>query len=111
MSGDELASDNSMALPAKGTGARGAGPEERLNLDNELQTRALRKVAKYINELAGQNGGESWGLAAPSEINRTLLEELEPRTRQSLAVNLPLDLTGHPAEDVLEHFRRAEEKE
>ena len=43
-------------------------------------------------------------LAASKEINRQLLEELEPQVRAKIEKNLPADLTKSDKSEILRHF-------
>jgi hypothetical protein len=92
------------SFPNGGTFGQGNSPGERMALVDELSTRTVRNIAGRMTEILEKHSPESWGFAAPSSINGTILEELPQKWRDRLSHNLPLDLTKIPAHELLEHF-------
>jgi hypothetical protein len=104
----ETLTDKMGSFPNGGTNGQGNSAAERLQLANEHELRSCRKVADRIVELVETHQPARWGFAAPSEINRTILDELPPAIRERLHRNLPLDLTKVPAKEILERFQADE---
>ena len=104
----ERLSDKMGAFPNGGTNGQGNSAAERLNVGNEHDLRACRTVAGRIVELVSKHQPDTWGFAAPSDINRVILDELPAGVRDKLSRNLPLDLTKVPAKEVLERFEENE---
>jgi hypothetical protein len=103
----EQFTDKAGSFPAGGTNGQGNSAPERMSLTAELEMRTFRQAAQRIIALLGEHRPESWGFAAPSEINGAILDGLPPHLLARLAENLPLDLTRTPADRLLEHFERA----
>ena len=103
----EQVTDKAGAFPVTGSGGQANAAAERMTLVAELDTRTLRRVADRITALLKEHCVESWDFAAPAEINRAILNSLQPSLRERLAQNLPLDLTHVPSKELLGHFVRA----
>lgn len=85
-------------------GSGSAGEEQNLELEEEK--RRIKEIAKQIsNSLQNQNS-KSWCLAAPKAINNKIVEHLDPHLREKLVINLHLDLTKIPDNELLEHFNK-----
>lgn len=85
-------------------GSGSAGEEQNLELEEEK--RRIKEIAKQIsNSLQNQNF-KSWCLAAPKAINNQIVEHLDPHLREKLVINLHLDLTKIPDNELLEHFNK-----
>ena len=90
---------------AGGASSRGAMSDgERHNIDLEARKRLVRQLAQRLNTLARGPEIERCLLAASREINRQLLEELEPQVRAKIEKNVPVDLTKAEQADILRHF-------
>jgi len=98
----EQVTDKAGAFPASHGQATGAA--ERMTLETELDLRSFRAVADWITKLLDRHRPETWGFAAPSEINGAILDELRPELRQRLESNVCRDLTNIPAGELLDHF-------
>jgi len=90
------------AGPASGAGAMSDG--ERHNLELELRKRLVRQLAQRFNHLARHKEVERCLLAASKEINRQLLDELEPQVRAKIEKNIPADLTKLEPSEILRRF-------
>ncbi len=99
--GEQL-TDKAGAFPAGHGQATAAA--ERMTLETELDLRSFRVVADWITKLLEKHQPETWGFAAPSEINGAILDELRPELRQRLEKNVCRDLTKIPASELLAHF-------
>jgi hypothetical protein len=100
---DEYA-DQAGAFPNGGTNGQGNSTAERLSVENELSQRAYREVARHIEELISHHSPKTWGFAAPSEINRAILEDLKPDTKSNLKKIVNRDLIHASADELLTQF-------
>lgn len=105
----DLVTDQAGAFPVAGT--PGTGHAERPKLEGELQARCIRQIAERIEQLVRSEKPDIWGLSAPAEINKSILESLRPQTRDLLAVNLKLNLTNVAPQELHGHFVKAREQE
>jgi len=101
----ELVTDQSGAFPM--TGGVGTGSYESLPLVNELEVRSFRKVADKIGGILDTHKPSWWGFASPSEINGAIIDHLAERYRSNISINLKLDLTNSPKDDVYRRFEKA----
>ena len=62
-------------------------------------------MATELNTLMRNGEIEQCWLAASRELNRQLLEELDPQVRAKIGVNIPADLMKVSKSELLEHFR------
>ena len=102
----ERVSNQSGRFP-RGTGLKAAGAMsdgERHNIELESRKRLVRQMAQRLNSLARQDEVERCYLAASREINRQLVEELEPKVRAKIAKNVPADLTKVEQTEIMRHF-------
>jgi Protein required for attachment to host cells len=96
--------DQAGSFPAAGTAGRGNAAAERMSLIEEMDAQNFRRVGNCINHVLSSHHPEDWGFAAPSEINRAILEFVKPEFTGTLAQNVPKDLTKVPAYEVVERF-------
>ena len=99
-------SDLSGRFP-RGSGIKGAGAMsdgERHNIELESRKRLVRQLAQRLNVLARNPEVERCLLAASKDINRQLMEELEPQVRCKVEKNIPADLTKIGQADILQYF-------
>jgi hypothetical protein len=87
-------------------GKKGAacGNGESHNTKLEAERRMTKLIAKDINALIGRSGYERWYLAAPEEINRQIVECLDPTVKSKLSRNITEDLTKTKKSEILGHF-------
>lgn len=104
----EQVTDKAGGFPNTGSGGYANAAAERMTLTAELEMRSFRHAAERIASLLREHRPDAWAFAAPSEINRAILDGLHPTLRDRLAQNLPLDLINVPADELLGHFARAE---
>jgi len=107
----EQLTDQAGAFPDGGTMGHGTSTAERLTLVDEIDSRIFRRIGQVIDQLHSEHTPGPWALAAPSEINRAILSEISPSVRDSLALNLPLDLTNTPHGQLAEHFVRGRDRQ
>jgi hypothetical protein len=100
----EQVTDKAGAFPMAGSGTHQNSAAERMKLVAELEMRTFRRAATCIAQLVKDLQPESWGFAAPSEINGAILDGIEPTVRARLAQNVARDLTNTPREKLLGHF-------
>jgi hypothetical protein len=104
----EKVTDLSGRFPRGSGTANGAGGAmsdgERHNIALESRRRLVRQLAQRFNQIARSTEFERCLLAASKEINRQLLEELEPQVRAKIEKNLAADLTKLEPTAILGHF-------
>jgi hypothetical protein len=103
----EQVTDQAGGFPDGGTGGRGNAAAERMTLIAEIDVQNFRRVGNCINHVLSSHHPDEWGFAAPSEINRAILEFVKPEFTGKLAQNIPKDLTKVPAGEVVERFEAA----
>ena len=84
-------------------GAMSAG--ERHNIQLEQRKRLVRQLAGRLNSLLNRTEIERCLLAASKEINHSLLDELDTRTRAKIQTILSADLTKVDKAELLRHFK------
>jgi len=89
---------------AKPANAHVMSDGERHNIELERRKRFVRELARRVNSLARNEEIERCFLAASREINHQLMEELEPRVRAKIEINLSADLTKLQRADILGRF-------
>ena len=102
----EQVTDQAGGFPNTGTQGHGNASAERMSLTAELEIRTFKKIARRIEELCSQHQPDSWGFAAPSEINGAILDNLDHAWSDKLSINLKLDLTGVPSSEVAQRFHQ-----
>lgn len=85
----------------------GMSQGERHNIELEKRKRCVRRIAGEINSLLTNSEIERCYLAASREMNKSLLDELDPKARNKITVNLPADLTKVSRSDLLDRFKAA----
>lgn len=76
---------------------------ERHNIELELERRAVKRMARSINNLV-KGRDEPVYFAATREINRQILHALAPEARAKIKKNVPEDLTKINGVKLLSHF-------
>lgn len=87
--------------------SEGASPSsdgEQHNIDLERRRRAVKRVARRIGELLRSEPVEGCYLAAASEINKTLIDELDQDARARIHKNVTANLTSLKPAEVIAHF-------
>jgi hypothetical protein len=100
----EKLTDKAGAFPIAGTGGQANAAAERMTLTAELECRTFRDIAKRIETIVNEKQPESWGFAAPSEINGAILDGIDTRVHERLTQNLHRDLTRLPPQEMLHRF-------
>ena len=77
---------------------------ERHNIELEARKRLVRQLAQHFNALARKGDVERCFLAASREINRQLLDELEPQVRAKIEKIIPSDLTKVERAQLMSYF-------
>jgi len=90
-------------------GSVAAGPSdfsdgEEHHLETERRRRAVKKLAKRMDELLDREGAEECYFAAGSEINQAVLKELNHKTRRRIAKNVSANLTKLTPGQIIDHF-------
>jgi Protein required for attachment to host cells len=94
-------SDQSGRFPR---GGAGMSDGERHNVELEQRKRFLRQLADRFNRLAANGHYERCWVAISREINKQLVDELNPAVRNKIEQNLAADLTKTDRAEVLDHF-------
>lgn len=103
----EKVTDLAGRFPRRTGGASRSGAMsdgERHNIQLESRKRLVRQMAARLNAMLRDDDIDSCMLAASLEINRPLLEELEPQARAKIAKSVPADLTKVERAQILRHF-------
>src|SRR5205085_4031356 len=86
-------------------GAANISDGEEHNLELERRRRAAKAVAKRIQEvLKRESTVEGWYFAAPREVHKCILDELDPNVRSRIEKVVPADLTRLNPDEVIDHF-------
>lgn len=83
---------------------RGSAAVEELSIEEEQQTRGLKRLAERIDTLLEEHQPARWALAAPSQVNGALIDKLSQTARESLSINVAKDLVKTPAPELLRFF-------
>jgi hypothetical protein len=78
---------------------------ERHNMWLENEKRSVKKIAQRISDLLSDGKFESCYLAASSEINKSILDQLPPNARAKIEKNVQRDLVNTPREQILQQFQ------
>jgi hypothetical protein len=100
----DIVTDQAGAFPVGGT--VGTALAERLPLLAEIEMRCFRQIADIISELYVAHSPPTWGFAALSEINSAILEQVEPRIREKVSINLRRNLVGLGVKEVAARFMK-----
>ena len=83
----------------------GAGESgEPHNLKLEIEQRLLKEIADTVMRIVREKDPKKWHLAFPSELNKALLDRIDPDVSGKLGINLPEDLTKEKPEKLLTRF-------
>ena len=88
-------------------GGHGTSTYERMPLTNELEMRCFRQIAAKIHSTLDREKPFCWGLATPADMNGAVLQAIGEAYQKKLALNLRLDLTNSPPDEVAARFREA----
>jgi hypothetical protein len=91
-------------VPAASEGATAMSDGEQHNLDLERRRRAVKSVAKRINELLVKDQVEACYLAADRQINAAILDQIDQRARSKIQKNVTANLTRLEPAQVIGHF-------
>jgi hypothetical protein len=80
---------------------------ERHNLELEQRRRALKQMAGRLGELLERENLDGCYLAAPKELNQTLLERIEEPVRAKIQKNVVANLTRLNDGDIIKQFHAA----
>lgn len=82
----------------------GMSDGERHNIELEQRKRHVRTLAHRLNSIMRDSEVKRCYFAASREINRALLDELDPQARGKIEKNLSADLTKVAKSELLGHF-------
>jgi len=103
----EMMTDFSGRFPRRTGGAHATAMSdgERHNIELEMRKRGVRRLAGRLNSLMREAQVEQCWLAASREMNHQLLNELDPKARAKIGLNISVDLTKVSRSDLLRHFQ------
>ena len=79
---------------------------EEHELEAELESQAIHRVAQRIGEIVRGEGNPAWRLVAPQPVLREIQAALPPEVTATIARTEGADLTGHPLADLERRFLR-----
>jgi len=82
----------------------GMSPGESHHRETEFEKKRIEWLARKICGLVEREGTTPWCFAAPTAINRQILELIPPGLRASLVSNTLADLTHLPIADIEKRF-------
>lgn len=85
-------------------GRQGSG--ENHNMAEEEEQKRIRELVLQISETLLKHEHDEWFFAAPKAINHKIFTALNPSIQTSLTLNLTLDLTKTPTDEILGHFSK-----
>ncbi len=102
----ETVTDRAGRFSQGGAAGRPAGMShgDEYELEEQLETEALKRVAAKIDEIVSVAGYPAWQLVAPATILGALRKELPEPTLRVLAHSEPGDLTKLPVADLEKRF-------
>ena len=74
------------------------------NLKLETRRRLIRRIAEHIQRLVQRSDCEAYWLAAPKEINRQIVDQLDTDVRSRMKKNVGADLIKVDKSDVMGYF-------
>lgn len=86
------------------TSAHSSGSNENQNLKLEEERRRIQDIVEQISDLLDKYEHTSWYFAAPEAINNQIIESLDEKYKESMKMNLKLNLANTPNNKILEHF-------
>lgn len=102
----QAVTDQAGRFPQGSASADGVGMSygDKYELEGQLETEALKRIAAKIDEIVSVAGYPGWQLVAPSTILSKLQEELPEPTRRCLSRSETGDLTKIPLADLEKRF-------
>lgn len=83
--------------------ARGFGDPR--NIEADLREKIEKNISEDINALIRKECPDNWYLAAPSRINKNIVDNLEPRVKALMTKNIASDITKVPEAELMGHFK------
>lgn len=87
-----------------GPGRHQGAHAERQHLELENDRRILKQLAGHITDIVTKEQPEGWTVAAPAEINSSVIDQLAPAVRDRIVENVPSDLTRLEQAKLASHF-------
>lgn len=100
----DLAGRFPKGMGPNGSSAGAMSDGERHNIELENRKRLVKRLVERVSSLMRRDDLYSCCLAASREINNQLLEEIEPRLRAKIEVNIAADLTKIDKSELLRYF-------
>ncbi len=101
----DRASDQAGAFPTNMT--KGIDPGMSIgerHFELEVDRRIFKQLGEHITSIVKEENPSAWAFAAPSEINPSILETVDPAVRKKIAENVTSNLVKMKPEDLAGHF-------
>ena len=103
----EMLTDQAGRFPV-GSGGMSQGRHQNAisesHIDLETDRRIQKELAGHIDTILKREQPATWAFAAPSEINRAVLEKIAPALVAKLVENVPADLVNAQVNELAGHF-------
>jgi hypothetical protein len=103
----EMLTDQAGRFPV-GSGGNSQGRHQNAisesNIDLETDRRIQKELAGHIDDILKREQPATWAFAAPSEINRAVLDKVAPAFVAKLVENVPADLVNMQVNELAGHF-------
>lgn len=104
----EVVTDSAGKFPSGGPAGQDVMAHgEQHNLETEMKTRNLQRVAQQISKVIEREGKPLWRLVAPAEILRSIEQSLSSAVRERLARTETGDLTKVPIAQLEQRYLAA----
>ena len=107
----EINTDFAGRFPVGSTPAQSQGRHQNAiaeqHLDIEIDRRIVRQLADHIDSILKHEKPETWAFAAPSTINRAVLQEMDQGLAKGLVQSLQADLVNISPNEIMDHFESA----
>lgn len=101
----DVVTDSAGRFPSSGPlGHEAMTQGEKHNLESELKSRNLDRVARRISGVVERRGRPLWRLVAPAEILPAIEDSLSPAARERLSRTEAGDLTKVPIADLEQRY-------
>jgi len=101
----DRASDQAGSFPANTTkGSNGGASISDRHLELEVDRRLFKQLGEHITSIVLEENPAAWAFAAPSEINPSILDSIDPAVRGKITENVPRNLVKTRPEELAEHF-------
>lgn len=104
---DDIVTDQAGRFPiSNGSNSGGMSIGEENDFEIEIKRRLIEKIAAKIGVYLQTHPKTDWGFAAPSSINKAILEKISLSHKKNLRKNLEKDFTKLLPSEVLNFFQK-----